>query len=105
METIDEQFEIDYRKRPKLNPVIEQEDTIDSVEITDTDTMVERRKGTIASGETHHPSTSNTQFIERQLSMEVSSFTRPVDRDKDIKDRYKQIKSRNEKLKAKTYAQ
>lgn len=52
METTDEQFEISYRKRPKLNLVTEQEDTIDLVEITDTDTMVKRSKGTAASGET-----------------------------------------------------
>jgi len=105
METIGEQFEMSYGKSPKLNPATEQEDTIDSVEITNTDTMVERSKGTIASGETHHPSTSNTQLIDRQLSMEVSSFTRPMDKEKDIKDRYKEIKLRNEKLKAETYAQ
>lgn len=37
--------------------------------------------------------------------MEVSSFTRPVDKEKDIKNRYKEIKLRNEKLKAETYAQ
>jgi len=36
--------------------------------------------------------------------MEVSSFTRSVDKEKDIKDRYKEIKLRNEKLKAETYA-
>jgi len=43
--------------------------------------------------------------LERQLSVEVSSFNRPADKDKDIKDRYKEIKMRNEKLKAQTYAQ
>jgi len=43
--------------------------------------------------------------LERQLSVEVSSFSRPTDKDKDIKDRYKEIKMRNEKLKAQTYAQ
>jgi len=42
--------------------------------------------------------------LERQLSVEVSSFSRPADKDKDIKDRYKEIKMRNEKLKAQTYA-
>jgi len=44
-------------------------------------------------------------MIERQQSVEVSSFIRPADREKDIKDRYKEIKMRNEKLKAETYAQ
>ena len=37
--------------------------------------------------------------------MEVSSFSRPIDKDQDIKDRYKEIKVRNERLKAQTYAQ
>lgn len=105
METTDEQFEISYNKRPKINLVIEQEDTIDSVEIIDTDTMVERIKGTTTLGETHQASTSNTQLIEIQLSVEVSLFTRPVDKEEDIKDRYKEIKLRNENLKAETYAQ
>ena len=44
-------------------------------------------------------------MIERQLNVEVSSFTRSADREKDIKDRYKEIKMRNEKLKPETYAQ
>jgi len=75
------------------------------VEITDTDTMVGRRKGPAASEETHQPSTSNTQLIERQLNIEVSSFTRSMDKQKDIKERYKEIKLRNETLKAETYSQ
>ena len=105
METTDEQFEISDMKRPKLNPVTEQEDTIDLVEITDTDTMVERSKIITASGETQQPSTPNTQLIERKLSVEVFSFTKPTDKEKYIKDRYKEIKLRNENLKAETYAQ
>ena len=48
METIDENFEINYRKRPNLNHVTEQEDTIDSVEITDREAMVGRNKGPAA---------------------------------------------------------
>jgi len=44
-------------------------------------------------------------LIERQLSVEASSFTRPTDKGKDIKDKHMEIKMRNEKLKAKTYAQ
>lgn len=39
-------------------------------------------------------------MIERQQSMEVSSFVRPADKEKDIKDRFKEINMRNEKLKA-----
>ena len=60
MESKDEQFEISYRKRPKLNPIIEQEDTVGIEEIINTDTMVERSKGLVVSGETHQPSTSST---------------------------------------------
>jgi len=44
-------------------------------------------------------------MLERKLSVEVSSFSRPIDKDHDIKDRYKEIKMRNERLKAQTYAQ
>jgi len=103
METIDEMFEL--RKRPKLNHVSEQEENIESVEITNTETMGQRSKETGASGETQQPSTSNNQMIERQKSVDVSCFVKPADREKDIKDRYKEIKIRNEKLKAETYAQ
>ena len=60
---------------------------------------------TAPSGETQEPSTSHTQMLERQLIVKVSSFSRPADKDKDIKDRYKEIKMRNEKLKAQSYAQ
>lgn len=44
-------------------------------------------------------------MIKRQQSVDVSSFFRLVDREKEIKDRYEEIKMRNEKLKAKTYGQ
>ena len=102
METTGECFEL--RKRPKMNHVPEQEENIESVEITNTETMGQRSKDTTASGETQQPSTSNTQMIERQLSVEVSSFTRLANKERDIKDRYKEIKMRNEKLKVETYA-
>lgn len=78
MQNTDEHFEL--RKRPKLNPVTKQEETIESIEITDTNTMVETRKGTTTLGETQQPSTSNTQLIEIQLSVEVSAFTMPADK-------------------------
>ena len=44
-------------------------------------------------------------MLERQLSVEVSSFSRPADRDHDIKEKYKEIKARNERLQVQTYAQ
>jgi len=65
---------------------------------------LDRSKGTNLSEETEGSSTSHTKILERQLSVEVSSFSRHVDKDKDVKDRYKEIKMINEKLKAKTYA-
>ena len=61
-------------------------------------------KGTAPSGETQEPSTSQTQMLERQLSVEVSSFNMHVDKDKDINGRFKEIKMRNENLKAQSYA-
>lgn len=103
METIDEFLEL--RKRPKLNPVSEQEENIALVEIIDTEIMGQRSKDIAASGETQYPSTSNTKMIERQQSVEVSSFVMPNNREKDIKNRFKEIKMRNEKLKVETYAQ
>jgi len=65
MDTTDDQFEINYRKMPKLNPVTEQEETIDTMEINNTETMVGRNKVPTASKGTHQPSTSNTQLIEK----------------------------------------
>lgn len=61
LETTNELFKL--RKRPKLNPISEQEENIESVEITDTETMGQRSKDTAASGEKQEPSTSNTQMI------------------------------------------
>ena len=57
MDTTDDRFEISYRKRPKINPITEQQDTIETVEITDTDTMVGKSKGLAVLEETHQPST------------------------------------------------
>ena len=51
------------------------------------------------------PSTSQTQMLERHISVEVSSFRMPADKDQDIKERYKEIKATNERLKSQTYAQ
>ena len=102
MEITDELF--DLKKRVILNPVSKQEENIELVEITDTEIMGQRSKDIATSGERHQPSTSNTQMIERQQSVEVSYFVRLADRENDIKDRYKEIKMRNEKLNAETYA-
>lgn len=69
--------------------------------------MGQRSKETIemaASGETGQPSTSNTQMIERQQSMEVSSFARQANKEKDIKNIFREINMRNENVKVETYA-
>jgi len=62
-------------------------------------------KGTTPSGPTHEPSTSHTQILERQLSVEVSSFSKHADKYKGIKDTFREIKMRNEQLKEQPYAQ
>jgi len=46
------------------------------------------------------PSTSQNKMLERQLSVEVSSFRMPTEKDQDIKEIYKELKSRNQRLKA-----
>ena len=62
-------------------------------------------RGTTPSGETQEQSTSKNQILERKINVEVSSFNKPADRDRDIKDMFKEIKMRNEKLKAQSYVQ
>lgn len=44
-------------------------------------------------------------MVERQKSMEVSSYVRLADKEKDIKEKFKEINKRNERLKVETYAQ
>jgi len=39
-------------------------------------------------------------MLERQQRVEVSSFGIPINREQDIRERYKDIKARNERLKA-----
>ena len=67
--------------------------------------MVKENTAPLVSEETRQPSTSNTQSIQKKLSMEVSSSRKPVEKERDIKEKYKEIKLRNEALKAETYAQ
>lgn len=43
-------------------------------------------------------------MLERQQSVEVSSFRVPSRQSLDIKEKYKEIKARNERLKVKSYA-
>ena len=43
-------------------------------------------------------------MLERQQSVEVSSFRAPTGQSQDIKEEYKEIKERNERLKVQSYA-
>ena len=45
------------------------------------------------------PTTSNTQLIQKQQSVEVSSSKQAENKDMDIKERYKEIKAKNEEIK------
>ena len=67
--------------------------------------MVKDNAPPAVSEENHQPSTSNTQIIQKQHNVEVSSSSKPVDKEHDIMENYKEIKLRNETLKAVTYAQ
>jgi len=44
-------------------------------------------------------------MLERQQSVEVSSFRAPTGQNQDIREKYKEIKAKNEILKAQSYAQ
>ena len=102
MDTSNVQDEGGHSKRPRLNPVSKHEDIEGSTEVTNIEFDMSRH--TAPSRETQEPSTSQTPMLERKLSIEVSSFSRPTDKDKDIKYMFKEIKMRNEKLKAQSYA-
>lgn len=84
-----------------MNPVSEQKYTKETIEVTNTKGN-RNRPITLSEGT---PSTSQTHGLERQLSLEVSSFRMPTDKDYYIKERYREIKARNDKLKVQTYAQ
>lgn len=44
-------------------------------------------------------------MLERQQSVEVSSFRAPTGQNQGIREKYKEIKAMNERLKAQSYAQ
>jgi len=92
-----------YVKRQRLNPFSEQEFT----EETAGTTGIERAKSrqTTPSRGTQESYTSQAQMLERQQSVEVSSFRAPTGQNQDIREKYKEIKARNERLKAQRYAQ
>jgi len=57
--------------------VSEKEDTDGPVEITNS--KLEKSKGIVPSEETQPPSSLETQMIQRQMSVETSSFNRLAD--------------------------
>ena len=73
-DTTDERFEIMYRKKPKLNPVNEQEEQEEAIEIVNTlqimniDTSVRENITPLVSKGTHHPSTSNIRVFKNSLA-------------------------------------
>ena len=103
--TTDTKFKLMYRKKPKPNLVIEQEEIIDTVEIIDTYIIVRDNAPPTVSEVTHQPSTSSAQIIKKKHSAKVSSSRKPVDKEKYIMEKYKEIKLNNEALKSVTYAQ
>ena len=91
-----------YRKKTKLNPTIEQEETVETIE---TYIVVRDDAPPTLSEETHLSSTSSAQIIQKKNSAEVSSSSKPVEKEKYSMEKYKEIKIRNEALTAITYAQ
>lgn len=85
-----------------MNPISKQEYAKETTEVTSTEGN--RSKPATPSRGMPEPSTSKNHMLQRQQSIQVSSFRIPVDKDQDIKERYKEIKARNERLKAQTYA-
>ena len=46
-------FKLMYRKKPKLNPVVEQEEIVKKIEVIDTNTMVKENSPPVVLEETH----------------------------------------------------
>ena len=71
IDTTHDRFKIMYRKKPKLNPVNEEEEQgeiigiVETLKIIDRETMVRENIAPLVSEETHQPSTSNTQSIQK----------------------------------------
>lgn len=100
--TIETRFKLRYNKKPKLNPVVKEKETI-LVEDTDVPETNNDPATNIINEE--HPATSNTQVIEKKKSMEASSSQPAEDKYIDIREKYKQIKAENEEIKNEIYSQ
>ena len=100
--TTETKFKLMHRNKPKLNPVNEE---VEKIEVIDRDTVVKDNVPPTVSKETYQRSTSNTQMIQKQHNVEVSSSSKPTKKELEIKKKYTEIKLRNEILKANTYTQ
>ena len=89
-----------YRKKGKLNPVIEQEETIE----TEKAIVIRDDTPTPNTEETPLPSSSRAEIIQKKNSAEISTSSKPVEKEKDIIEKYKEIKIKSEALKVVTYA-
>ena len=81
-------FKIRYNKKPKLNPVNKEKETIEVLdeENTEKNTNV----ATVIVNE-KEKDTPDTQMIERQQNMEASSSQKAANINSDIKEKYKEI--------------
>ena len=81
--TTETRFKIRYNKKPKINPVDKEKETIEVLDEgnpkknTDTTTVIENEQD---------PDNANTQMIEKQQSMQASSSQQVEDIDSDIKE-------------------
>ena len=91
-----------YRKKPKLNFVNEE---VETIEVIDTDTTTKNNAPPTVIEEIHQPTTSNTQLIKKRHSVEMPSSNKPVEKEIDIMQKYREIKMKNEALKTNTYNQ
>ena len=95
-------FKLRYNKKPKLNLVDKEKETI---EAEDTDVAEKNNEPATKIINEEHTDYSNTQVIEKQQNMEASSSQRAEDKDIDIREKYKQIKTKNEEIKNEIYSQ
>ena len=81
--TSDSKFKLMYTKKTKLNPLIEKEETIQ----TKIDIFIRDDAPTTLSEETPLPSISSAQIIQKQNSAEISSSSKPVEKEKNIMEK------------------
>lgn len=74
-----------YVKRKRLNPFLKQEFIEEIARTTGTERA--ESKQTTPSRGTQEPSTTQAQMLERQQSVEVSSFKAPTGQDQDIREK------------------